>query len=56
MLSSAFIRSEDGRYGTRCSTVVVVQRGVGARVVERSFDNRGQVSGEIDITLPGWPG
>jgi uncharacterized protein with NRDE domain len=56
MLSSAFIRSDDGRYGTRCSTVVVLQHGVGARVFERSFDPRGQVSGEVDINLPGWPG
>mgnify|MGYP000845463667 FL=1 len=56
MLSSAFIRSDDGRYGTRCSTLVVVQRGVGARVVERSFDRQGQISGEVDIRLPGWPG
>jgi uncharacterized protein with NRDE domain len=56
MLSSAFVRSDDGRYGTRCSTVVVLQRGVGARVVERSFDRQGQISGEVDIRLPGWPG
>ncbi|MEY2689776.1 MAG: hypothetical protein RL375_3975 [Pseudomonadota bacterium] len=56
MLSSAFIRSEDGRYGTRCSTVLLLQRSVGARVIERSFDRQGQISGQIDIRLPGWPG
>lgn len=55
MLSSAFIRSDDGRYGTRCSTVVVLQRGVGARVIERSFDQQGRLSGQVDIRLPGWP-
>ncbi|MFM2068180.1 MAG: hypothetical protein RLZZ584_3089 [Pseudomonadota bacterium] len=56
MLSSAFIRGDDGRYGTRCSTVVVVQRGVGARVIERSFDADGLVAGQVDLRLPGWPG
>ncbi|MEY4747955.1 MAG: hypothetical protein RIQ60_169 [Pseudomonadota bacterium] len=56
MLSSVFIRSDDGRYGTRCSTVIVVQRGVGAHVFERSYDARGQVSGQVALTLPGWPG
>jgi uncharacterized protein with NRDE domain len=56
MLSSVFIRGDDGRYGTRCSTVVIVQRGVGARVIERSFDARGQINGQVDLTLPGWPG
>jgi uncharacterized protein with NRDE domain len=55
MLSSVFIRSADGRYGTRCSSVVLVQRGVGARVIERSFDDQGQVKGQVDISLPGWP-
>jgi uncharacterized protein with NRDE domain len=55
MLSSAFIRSADGRYGTRCSTVVLVQRGVGARVVERSFDSSGQISAQVDLQVPGWP-
>jgi uncharacterized protein with NRDE domain len=55
MLSSAFIRSADGRYGTRCTTVVLVQRGVGARVVERSFDSSGQISAQVDLQVPGWP-
>jgi uncharacterized protein with NRDE domain len=55
MLSSIFIRSDDGRYGTRSSTVVIMQRGLGTRVIERSFDALGQVSGQVDVTLPGWP-
>lgn len=38
-LSAAFIRSPDGRYGTRCSTVVVTERradGLVTHVIERS--------------------
>lgn len=38
-LSAAFIRSPDGRYGTRCSTLVITERvpgGVTTHVIERS--------------------
>lgn len=40
-LSPAFIRSPDGRYGTRCSTLVIterVNRRLVTHVIERSFD------------------
>ena len=45
LLSAPFIVSED--YGTRCSTVLVIARNGGARFVERSFDARGNVTGEV---------
>lgn len=56
-LSPAFIRIDgtDGRglYGTRCSTVVVVEGPPGDRqrvhVVERRFDPRGEIAGETDL-------
>ena len=44
LLSAPFIVSDD--YGTRCSTVLAVARGGGARFVERTFDAQGHVSGE----------
>ena len=46
MLSAPFIVSE--RYGTRCSTVLVVGRDREARFVERSFDAAGRLSGTVD--------
>jgi uncharacterized protein with NRDE domain len=44
LLSSPFI--VDSRYGTRCSTVLTIARDGRARFVERSFDPRGQPTGE----------
>ena len=44
LLSSAFI--VDARYGTRCSTVLMIGRDRGARFVERSFDAQGRLTGE----------
>ncbi|MFM2120005.1 MAG: hypothetical protein RL722_1473 [Pseudomonadota bacterium] len=55
MLSSVFIRSESGHYGTRCASVLLVEAGRGALVVERSFGPDGQVTGEVRVELPGWP-
>ncbi len=46
MLSAPFIVSE--RYGTRCSTVLVVARDGEARFVERSFDAGGRPTGIVD--------
>lgn len=58
MLSPAFIGSPDGRYGTRCSTVLIGER-QGAlwrlRLVERSFDSQGQAIEERMARLDGWP-
>ena len=45
-LSSPFIAG--GEYGTRCSTLVTVARDGSARLVERSFDVAGGITGEVD--------
>ncbi|RZT93776.1 NRDE family protein [Rivibacter subsaxonicus] len=49
-LSAAFIRSPDGRYGTRCSTLLIAERiaggGLRVAVVERSHAHPGQAAGE----------
>ncbi len=44
LLSSAFI--VDARYGTRCSTVLMVARDGTARFVERNFDAEGRLTAE----------
>ena len=58
-LSALFIRTADGRYGTRCSTVLVSARGRDGRrltrVIERSVDADGRRSGEQRFELPDWP-
>lgn len=51
-LSPPFVR--DARYGTRCSTVVLVQE-AGTRFVERRFGPDAEVLGEIDAWLPRAP-
>lgn len=45
MLSSPFIVSAD--YGTRCSTILTIDR-AGAALVERSFDSKGEATGEVE--------
>lgn len=57
-LSAAFIRTPDGRYGTRCSTLVITERVDGrlvTHVVERSF--AAQPGGALDtcVRLEDWP-
>jgi uncharacterized protein with NRDE domain len=56
MLSAPFIVSD--RYGTRCSTVLVVARDGQVRFVERSFDAAGCLTGvadeRFDITPGAW--
>ncbi|HSI51226.1 MAG TPA: NRDE family protein [Ideonella sp.] len=37
MLSPAFIRSADGRYGTRCSTVLITER-IGTRLITQVYE------------------
>lgn len=44
MLSSAFILSPE--YGTRCSTVFTLKADGDARLIERSFDPEGKLTGE----------
>jgi uncharacterized protein with NRDE domain len=57
-LSAAFIRSADGRYGTRASTLVVTER-VNKRLVthvlERSFTANGSGALLRHATVRGWP-
>jgi uncharacterized protein with NRDE domain len=45
LLSSTFIVHPD--YGTRCSTVLTIDSQRCARFVERSFDNSGELKGEV---------
>ena len=47
LLSSPFIVDE--RYGTRCSTVLTISTDGRARFVERSFDPRGEATGEASF-------
>lgn len=57
-LSPAFICSEDGRYGTRCSTLVIAERvgrAIVAHVVERSFLPDGTPSLQRHAVLRHWP-
>lgn len=48
-LSSAFVRGD--RYGTRASTVVLVERGGGGRIVERRFGPAGHPDGQTSIAF-----
>jgi uncharacterized protein with NRDE domain len=57
-LSAAFIRTPDGRYGTRCSTLVISERvGVQAftQLFERSFDAHDGTPTLRRTLLPDWP-
>jgi uncharacterized protein with NRDE domain len=57
-LSPAFIVSPDGRYGTRCSTVIVGERHGGGwrvHVSERSFDQHGAATLQRSVQLDTWP-
>jgi uncharacterized protein with NRDE domain len=47
LLSAPFIVSDD--YGTRCSTVLAITHGGGARFVERTFDVRGNATGDVEF-------
>lgn len=58
MLSAAFIRSGNGLYGTRCSTVIVTER-VNKRLVthvmERTFAAQSSLALLRRVTLKNWP-
>jgi uncharacterized protein with NRDE domain len=58
VLSAAFIRTPDGRYGTRCSTLVITER-VNKRlithVLERTFSPTGSSALLRRAVLRGWP-
>ena len=49
VFSPVFIRHPT--YGTRCSTVVVVDAAGRGRIVERSFDAAGKPTGEVGVTF-----
>ena len=58
MLSPIFITTPDGRYGTRCSTLILGERqrqGWRLDVIERTHDRRGAVTQERRVTLANWP-
>ena len=58
MLSSAFIRTPDGRYGTRCSTVIItekVKRQLVTHVFERTFTPGPGVALLRRALLKDWP-
>jgi uncharacterized protein with NRDE domain len=50
LLSAPFIVSAD--YGTRCSTVLTIDRDGDAHFLERTFDPRGTTVGEVDQRFP----
>jgi uncharacterized protein with NRDE domain len=57
-LSAIFIRSADGRYGTRCSTLVITERLHGhqvTHVLERSFPSGPGLALLRHVTLDDWP-
>jgi uncharacterized protein with NRDE domain len=51
LLSSPFIRNE--HYGTRCSTVVLLEPSGAGSLTERRFDSGGSVIAETEFSLPG---
>jgi uncharacterized protein with NRDE domain len=58
LLSSAFIRSADGAYGTRCSTLVITERAgkrLTTHVIERTFNNGAGPALLRRAMLKDWP-
>ncbi|MDE2436109.1 MAG: NRDE family protein [Sphingomonadales bacterium] len=51
VFSPVFIRNET--YGTRCSTLVMVDAAGSGRIIERRFDSHGQAAGESVLEF-GW--
>lgn len=57
-LSAVHVSAMNGRYGTRCSTLVICERhdaGLRATVIERSFHPDGAEPTQTRFTLPTWP-
>lgn len=52
LFSSVFIAGPT--YGTRCSTVILVDAAGNGRITERSFDASGTVTGEVSLDFA-WP-
>jgi uncharacterized protein with NRDE domain len=58
MLSPIFITTPDGRYGTRCSTVILGERddaGWQLKIIERTHDCSGEATHDRRVTLTHWP-
>ena len=58
MLSPIFITTPEGRYGTRCSTVMLGEReatGWRMQVIERTHDRYGETTQERRVMLDRWP-
>lgn len=58
LLSPAFIKSADGRYGTRCSTLVITERvhkRLVTHVLERTFTPTSSMALLRRVTLKNWP-
>lgn len=58
LLSPAFVRSPDGRYGTRCSTLVITERinkRLVTHVLERSYSGTTGMALLRQVTLQNWP-
>ncbi|MCH2240414.1 MAG: NRDE family protein [Aquabacterium sp.] len=58
VLSPAFIRTDDGRYGTRCSTLVITERinkRLVTHVLERSYTAQPGVALLRRLSLRNWP-
>lgn len=58
MLSPIFIMTPEGRYGTRCSTVMLGEReatGWRLHVIERTHDRYGETVQTRRVTLDRWP-
>lgn len=49
LLSAPFIVSAERGYGTRCSTLLWIDRAGSARFIERSFDSEGLATGTVDV-------
>lgn len=57
-LSPIFIATPEGRYGTRCSTVIVGRRddaGWQLQITERAYDRHGKAAQDRNVTLKHWP-
>lgn len=58
ILSSAFIRTQDGSYGTRCSTLIItekVNKRLVTHVMERTYSAGSRTALLRRVTLKNWP-
>jgi uncharacterized protein with NRDE domain len=58
LLSPIFVTTPDGRYGTRCSTLMLGERSNDRwrlSLMERNYDGHGVATLERRVTLERWP-